>query len=49
MSVTTVTTFPHGYKDGWELNLNFGKYTLRFARYQIALWKDLNPLFNKLF
>lgn len=44
-----IKTFKHGYRNGWELNINVGKYCLRIARHQLAFWKNYDPIFNKLF
>jgi hypothetical protein len=34
------------FERDWELDLFIGKYQLRIGRSQIALWKDLKPVFN---
>lgn len=37
------------YKGGWEFDLILGKYELRIAQHQFALWGNYNPFFNLLF
>jgi hypothetical protein len=45
-----IKTFNWGYGGkGFEINFTVGKYCLRIARYQFALWKNMNPIFNFLF
>lgn len=41
--------FRAGYRDGAELNIYFGKYSLRIARHQFAFWVKYDPVFNLLF
>jgi len=45
-----IKTFNHGYGGkGFEINFFVGKYSLRIARHQFALWKNYDPIFNLLF
>jgi len=41
--------FKYGYKNGKELNIIHGKFSLRIARHQFAFWVNYNPVFNLLF
>ena len=41
-----IRTFKNGYKNGWELNLIGNVFNLRVARYQLAFWKNYNPIIN---
>lgn len=36
----------NSYKGGWELNFIGSKYNFRIAKYQLAFWKDYQPIFN---
>jgi hypothetical protein len=44
-----VKCFRYGYREGWEMNIRMGKFSLRIARHQFAFWKNSNPVFNLLF
>lgn len=44
-----IKTFKHGYKNGWEMNIHLGKFSLRIARHQFAFWRNYDPFFNLLF
>ena len=41
-----VKFFRHGYANGWELNFIGKVYQIRIGFYQLAFWKNLNPIFN---
>lgn len=41
--------FSHGYKNGKEINIAIGKYSLRIATHQLAFWKNHDAVFNLLF
>jgi len=41
--------FKYGYKDGKEINIRIGKFSLRIARHQFAFWINYDPVFNLLF
>jgi hypothetical protein len=34
------------YKGGWELTIFVGKFQLRIAQFQFALWKNYEAIFN---
>jgi len=36
----------NAYKNGFELNFIGSKYNLRIAQYQLAFWKNYEPIFN---
>lgn len=42
-----IRTFKHGYKNGWEVNFIGKKYNFRIARFQVAFWKNYEPIINK--
>ena len=41
--------FKYGYKNGKEINIRTGQFSLRIAQHQFALWVNSNPGFNLLF
>ena len=48
-SAWIVKFFRYGYRNGREMNIRIGKFCLRIARHQLALWKNSNPVFNLLY
>lgn len=38
----------YGYKNVRELNIHVGSWQFRVARYQLALWRNCEPVFNFL-
>lgn len=41
--------FKYGYRNGKEINIRIGKFSLRVAQHQFAFWIKSNPVFNLLF
>lgn len=41
-----IRTFLHGYGGGWEGNILGRRWALRIGRYQLALWRDYEPVFD---
>lgn len=44
-----IKVFKHGVGNSWEINFIGKIWNLRVARHQIALWKNYDAVFNKLF
>lgn len=42
-----ISFFKHGVGGGWELDFIGKTYNLRIAKYQFALWKNYNAIFDK--